>query len=56
MQCVIMTLEGRRAITNDVLKFRKAIEFENSSIVICFSYIYLQSSMEKDYLTIEKVV
>ena len=29
------------SITNHVLKFRKVIKFENSLIVICFSYIYL---------------
>ena len=31
--------EGWAAITNDVLKFRKVIEFESSYIVISFSYI-----------------
>ena len=31
---------GWGAIINDVLKFRKVIEFEYSCIVICFSYIY----------------
>ena len=36
-----MTLAGGGAITNDVIKFRKVIEFENFCIVICFSYIYL---------------
>lgn len=41
MQCVIVTLTGRGAITNDILKFRKVIEFQRSSIAICFSYIYL---------------
>ena len=40
-QYVIMTLVAWEAITNDVLKFRKVIEFESSCIVICFSYIYL---------------
>ena len=39
-QCVIMTLAGGGTVTNDVLKFRKVIEFESSCIVICFSYIY----------------
>ena len=29
------------AITNDVLKFRKFIEFESSCIETCFSSIYL---------------
>ena len=29
----------RVVITNDVLKFRKVIEFESSCIVICFSCI-----------------
>ena len=46
-QCVIMTLsgggggEGGEAITNNVLKFRKVIEFESSCIASCFSYVYL---------------
>ena len=36
--------KGRGPITNNVLKFRKVIEFESSCIiVICFSYIYLVS-------------
>ena len=46
---------GWEAITNDVLKFRKAIKFESSRIVICFSYIY-PLSMEKDRLLVKKVV
>ena len=45
-QCVIMTLAGPRigegmgegAIINDVLKFKKVIEFKNPCIVISFSY------------------
>ena len=32
---------GMGTINNEVLKFRKIIEFESSCIVICFSYIYL---------------
>ena len=32
---------GWGAVTNDVFKFRKFIEFENSCIVICFPYNYL---------------
>ena len=32
---------GWGAVTNDVLKFRKVIEFESSCIVISLSYIYL---------------
>ena len=28
-------------ISNDVLKFRKVIEFESFCVVVCFSYIYL---------------
>ena len=39
-QCVIMTFTGGGTITYDVLKFRKAIEFESSCNVICFSYIF----------------
>ena len=34
-------LAGGRAITNDILKFRKVIEFESLCIVIYFSYIYI---------------
>ena len=30
---------GWGAINNDVLKFRKVIEFESSCILLCFSYI-----------------
>ena len=48
-QCVIMTLAGEDGggggvegtISNDVLKFRKVIEFESLCVVVCFSYIYL---------------
>ena len=29
-QCVIMTLGGGEAITNDVFEFRKIIEFQSS--------------------------
>ena len=47
--------EGGGAITNEVLKFRKVVEFESVSIVICFSYIY-QIIDEKDHLSIEKVI
>ena len=32
---------GGGAITDDVLKFRKDIEFESSCTVTCFSHIYL---------------
>ena len=31
---------GGASVTNDILKFRKVVEFETSGIVICFSYIY----------------
>ena len=52
-QRLIMMLEvgggGGGAITNDVLKFRKVIEFESSCIVICFYYIYL-ISLEKEFI------
>ena len=40
-QCVIMTLTGGGAITNDVLKFRKDIEFDSSCIVIHILFLYL---------------
>ena len=44
-----MTLAGEdgggggveETISNDVLKFRKVIEFESLYVVVCFSYIYL---------------
>ena len=36
-----MTLASGGAIINEVLKFRKVIEFESAFIVTCFSYIYL---------------
>ena len=50
----MMGVEGG-AIANGISKFRKIIEFESSYIVICFSFfIYL--SMEKDLLSIKKVV
>ena len=44
------------AITNEVLKFKKVIEFQNSCTVICFSQIYIESSTEKHNLSLEKVV
>ena len=31
---------GGASVTNDILKFRKVVEFETSGIVICLSYIY----------------
>ena len=43
-QCVITTLAGGKkgeAIINDVLNFRKFIQFEKSCIVISFFHIYL---------------
>ena len=67
-QCVIMTLtgggvgsgggEGGVAITNDVLKFKKIIEFENLKVhVLQFASLkFIWSSMEKDHLSIKKVV
>ena len=53
-----MALLGERgmgAITNDVLKVRKAIKFESSCIAICFSYVYLIID-GKIYFSIKKVV
>ena len=41
MQCVIITLEGGKSISKDILKFRKFMEFQNSWIVIYLCYIYL---------------
>ena len=49
-QCAIMTLFVVRAIANDVLKFRKVIEFESLCIVICFSYIYLMIDRIKSFI------
>ena len=40
-QCVIITLEGGKSISKDILKFRKFMEFQNSWIVIYLCYIYL---------------
>ena len=54
MQCVIMTLASEvrgLAITNDVLKFRKLIEFESLYIVICFSYIYLILDGQRSFVS-----
>ena len=42
---------GERAIANKVLKFRKVIEFESSSIVICFSYIYLIIDGKRSFIS-----
>ena len=52
-QCVIMTLVGWGAITNDVLKFIKVIEFESSCIIICFSYIYLIIDGKRSFINQE---
>ena len=49
-----MTLTGGGAIANDVLKFRKVIEFESSCIEICFSYIYL--IIDRKRLSINKII
>ena len=49
-----MTLTGGGAITNDVLKFRKVIEFEISCIEISFSYIYL--IIDRKRLSINKII
>ena len=43
------------ATSNDVLKFRKIIEFESLCIVIYFSNIYLIVD-EKGHLSITKIV
>ena len=50
----MMTLTGGGAITNDVLKFRKVIEFEISCIEISFSYIYL--IIDRKRLSINKII
>ena len=48
-------LLGERAITNDVLRFRKTVKFQSSCIAIFFYYIYLTID-GKDHLSIKKVV
>ena len=50
-QCFIMTLVIEGAITNDVLKFKKVIEFQNSCIAICFSQIYLIIDGKSSFIT-----
>ena len=50
--------EGRgggreNAITNDAFKFTRIIEFESSSIVICFSYIYLMIDEKRQLINSE---
>ena len=50
--CVIRTLAGGGAITDDVLKFRKVMEFQ--SLCICYSYNYLIIAEKR--LSIKKVV
>ena len=52
-ECVTMTLTSGADITNDVLKFRKVIEFESSCIVICFSYIYLIVDGKRSFISYE---
>ena len=41
------------AITNDVLRFRKVIEFESSSTIICFHYIYLIIDGKRSFINQE---
>ena len=48
-----MTLAGMGAITNDVLRFRKVIEFESSSTIICFHYIYLIIDGKRSFINQE---
>ena len=43
------------AITNNILKFKKVIEFESSCIAISLSYIYLMVD-RKDHLSTNKEV
>ena len=48
MQCVIVTLTGRGAITNGIFKFRKVIEFQSSWIAInCQWIVYLINNQWK---------
>ena len=44
---------GLGTITNDVLNFKKDIEFESSCIVICFSYIYLIIDGKRSFINLE---
>ena len=53
-QCIIITLAGWEAITDDVLQFKNIITFEGSCIAICFPYIHLIIN-EKDNLSVKKV-
>ena len=54
MQCVIITLaDGREKMELSLttfFKFRKVIEFESSSIVVCFSYIYLTIDGKRSFI------
>ena len=52
-ECVTMTLTSGAAITNDILKFRKVIEFGSSCIVICFFYIYLIVDGKRSFISYE---
>ena len=52
-QCVIIKLAGVGTITNDVLKFRKVMEFESSCIEICFCYIYLIIDGKRSFINLE---
>ena len=52
-ECVTMTLTSGAAITNDVLKFRKVIEFGSSCIVIYFFYIYLIVDGKRSFISYE---
>ena len=48
-----MTLAGGGGYTNDVLKFRKVIEFESSRVVIYSSYIYLIIDRKRSFINQE---
>ena len=48
-----MLLAEGKVINNDVLEFRKAIEFQSSSIVTCFIYIYLIIDGKRSFINLE---
>ena len=50
-------MRGGGAVTNDVSKFRKVIEFKSSCLVICDLFLlYYLIVDEKNNLSIKKVV
>ena len=50
-QCVIIRLAVGGTITNDVLKFRKIIEFQSSCITISFSYVCVITDGKNSFIS-----